>query len=51
MANNAIKILQDDTTLARFKTQAYQQAQKFSIEKIIPMYEELYMQVIEKNKN
>lgn len=51
MAANAISILKDDATLAKFKAQAYQQAQKFSIEKIIPMYEDVYTQVIAKNKN
>lgn len=51
MANNALKILQDDTTLAKFKEQAYQQAEKFSIDKIIPMYEELYTDVLDSYKD
>lgn len=51
MAKNALTILQDDMTLAKFKQQAYEQAHKFSIEKIIPMYEDLYTQVLNKQKN
>lgn len=50
MAKNAIHILQDDTTLAQFKQQAHTQAKNFSIEKIIPLYEDLYIQTI-KHKN
>lgn len=47
MAKNAIHILQDDTTLSQFKQQAYEQAKNFSIEKIIPLYEDLYIQTIQ----
>lgn len=46
MAKNAIKILQDDTTLQQFKENAFKQATKFDITKILPMYEELYMEVV-----
>lgn len=42
MAKNALHILQDETTLNRFKTQAYEQALNFDIHKILPMYEQLY---------
>lgn len=42
MAKNAISILQDDEVLARFKSNAVTQARKFDIQKIIPIYEELY---------
>ncbi|MDF2438492.1 MAG: bshA [Bacteroidota bacterium] len=50
MAKNAIAILKDDVTLAGFKTNAYEQAQKFEIGKILPMYEQLYKEVLEKSK-
>jgi N-acetyl-alpha-D-glucosaminyl L-malate synthase BshA len=50
MANNAISILKDDAVLNKFRANAYQQAQKFDIAKILPMYEELYMEVLKKNK-
>jgi len=42
MAKNALSILCNDDTLAKFKKGAYQQAQKFDIHKILPMYEALY---------
>jgi N-acetyl-alpha-D-glucosaminyl L-malate synthase BshA len=50
MAKNAISILKDDKTLNRFRVNAYEQAQKFEISKILPMYEELYKEVLEKNR-
>ncbi|MEI6489315.1 MAG: N-acetyl-alpha-D-glucosaminyl L-malate synthase BshA [Bacteroidota bacterium] len=46
MAKNAIHILKDDATLATFKANAYEQAQKFDITKILPMYENLYNKVL-----
>lgn len=42
MAKNALAILKDEATLANFKENAYQQALKFDIQNILPMYEELY---------
>jgi len=49
MAKNAISILKDDATLAKFKANAYEQAKKFEITKILPMYENLYTEVLKKN--
>ncbi len=49
MAKNAIHILQNDDTLNQFKANAYAQAEKFDISKILPMYEKLYAEVLEKN--
>ena len=46
MAKNAIEILSDDVILEKFKTGAYQEAKKFDIHTILPMYEELYRRVI-----
>jgi L-malate glycosyltransferase len=46
MAKNAISILKDDATLNQFKANAYQQANKFDIAKILPMYENLYKSLI-----
>jgi N-acetyl-alpha-D-glucosaminyl L-malate synthase BshA len=46
MAKNALKILSDDITLEKFKTGAYQQAEKFNIHTILPLYEKLYEKVI-----
>jgi glycosyltransferase involved in cell wall biosynthesis len=42
MAKNALRILKDEDTLNQFKQQAYQQALKFDIHNILPMYELLY---------
>jgi len=50
MAKNAIHILKDESTLNTFKNNAYQQATKFDIAKILPMYEDLYNKVIANNK-
>lgn len=48
MAKNAIYILEKDDRLLEFKNGAYETAQKFSIEKILPKYEEMYKRVIKK---
>ncbi|MBL7883722.1 MAG: N-acetyl-alpha-D-glucosaminyl L-malate synthase BshA [Bacteroidia bacterium] len=48
MAKNAIKILKDDATLNAFKTNAFTQAQKFDIHKILPLYENLYNSLLVK---
>ena len=50
MAANALKILKDDETLNRFKANAFEQAKKFDIHTILPMYEKLYEEVLEKQK-
>ncbi|WP_299013470.1 N-acetyl-alpha-D-glucosaminyl L-malate synthase BshA [uncultured Polaribacter sp.] len=42
MAKNAIAILKDDATLTRFKENAKLHTKKFSLETILPVYEELY---------
>jgi N-acetyl-alpha-D-glucosaminyl L-malate synthase BshA len=42
MSKNALKILGNDETLAIFKQNAYDQACKFDIHNIIPVYEKLY---------
>lgn len=49
MAKNAISILKDDETLKRFKHNAYEQAKKFDIDKILPMYEKLYQSVLKED--
>ncbi|MBA3704717.1 MAG: N-acetyl-alpha-D-glucosaminyl L-malate synthase BshA [Bacteroidetes bacterium] len=49
MVKNTIAILKDDIILNKFKANAYEQAKKFDITKILPMYENLYMEVL-KNK-
>ncbi len=42
MALNGIKILKDDDTLNAFKERAREEATKFDINHIVPLYEELY---------
>ena len=42
MAANAIKILENDQNLKKFKINALEVAKKFDIKNILPIYEELY---------
>jgi N-acetyl-alpha-D-glucosaminyl L-malate synthase BshA len=49
MAQNAIKILNSDTKLAEFKENALAVAKQFDIKNIVPMYEKLYEQALNKN--
>ena len=42
MAKNALKILEKDETLNSFKQNAVNEAQKFDILKVLPLYEEVY---------
>ncbi|WP_299765250.1 N-acetyl-alpha-D-glucosaminyl L-malate synthase BshA [uncultured Dokdonia sp.] len=46
MAQNSIRILQDDDTLNTFKKNAKREARKFDIQNIVPLYEELYEKVL-----
>ena len=46
MAENALNILESDESLNKFKAAAYNEAKKFDIHTILPMYEELYERVI-----
>ncbi len=45
MAEHTVYILEDEERLQQFKDQALAHAGKFSIDKIVPMYEALYEQV------
>lgn len=42
MSRQAVAILQDDEKLNQMKEQAFAQANKFSLENIIPLYEKMY---------
>ncbi|WP_299061030.1 N-acetyl-alpha-D-glucosaminyl L-malate synthase BshA [uncultured Polaribacter sp.] len=42
MAKNAISIVKDDTTLEEFKQNAKAHTKQFSLESILPVYEEIY---------
>ncbi len=46
MAANALKILRDDAVLATFKQGAYNEAMKFDIESIVPLYLSLYEEAL-----
>lgn len=48
MAENALKILSTDETLAKFKKQAIEAAMIYDTKRIVPMYEELYNEAIAK---
>lgn len=50
MAENALKILSDDESLAGFRERALNVAQRFDIKNILPLYEELYHKAIAKFK-
>jgi N-acetyl-alpha-D-glucosaminyl L-malate synthase BshA len=50
MAENALKILTDDATLAKFRESALSVAQKFDIKNILPLYEALYHEAINNSK-
>jgi len=46
MTENGIKILENETTLAKFKLNAREQAKNFDLHKIVPIYEALYEKAI-----
>ncbi|MDR0228448.1 MAG: N-acetyl-alpha-D-glucosaminyl L-malate synthase BshA [Flavobacteriaceae bacterium] len=48
MVINALKIIKDQDTLCGFKERAREVAKKFSIDKVLPLYEELYKAAITK---
>ncbi|NIG52004.1 N-acetyl-alpha-D-glucosaminyl L-malate synthase BshA [Chitinophaga sp. Cy-1792] len=50
MAKHAIHLLQDEALLARVRKGAWEQAQRFHIDNIIPQYEALYEQVLQNQR-
>lgn len=46
MAKNTIALLSDEKKFQQFRENAFEQAKKFDIEAILPMYEKLYKDVI-----
>jgi L-malate glycosyltransferase len=48
MATNAVKILKDDDLMLKLKQGALQQAHKFDIENILPLYEKMYKSLLKK---
>ena len=47
MAENAVRILENETNLASFKKNAYTVAERFDIAKILPLYEAIYEKAIQ----
>jgi len=50
MAENALKILVDEDTLATFRANALNIAKQFDIKNILPLYENLYIQAIKETR-
>lgn len=48
MATNALKILNEDSVLNKFKKNAFSVAKQFDIKNILPLYEDLYQKAINK---
>ena len=48
MANNGILLLQDENKLALFRKQALEQAKRFDIGNIVPVYEDFYKEITQK---
>lgn len=46
MAKNAIRLLKDENLLNQFRVNAFEEARRFDIGKILPMYEKLYDKVV-----
>ena len=46
MISSVLTILKDKDTLARFKTNALEHSQKFELNKIVPVYENLYLSLV-----
>ena len=50
MANNALAILKTENQLQQFRQMALERAKEFSLEKILPMYLDLYEKVLTKTE-
>jgi N-acetyl-alpha-D-glucosaminyl L-malate synthase BshA len=48
MAKNALKILENKAVLKQFKEQAWKHSFDFSLEKLLPVYENLYVEVVQR---
>ena len=46
MASNAIKILSDKSLKKKYRSQAFENAKKYDIKKIIPLYESVYKEAL-----
>jgi len=48
MAKDALKILENDDSLAKYRKQAYDHSLNFTIDNILPQYEEVYNRLLKK---
>jgi N-acetyl-alpha-D-glucosaminyl L-malate synthase BshA len=46
MAKNTVELLTNEAKFSQFKTAAFEQAKNFDIDTVLPMYEQLYREVI-----
>ena len=46
MSKNSLKLLKDPDLLEQFRQNAFSQAMKFDIEKVLPLYEKIYNQLM-----
>ncbi|MBT3688569.1 MAG: N-acetyl-alpha-D-glucosaminyl L-malate synthase BshA, partial [Cryomorphaceae bacterium] len=46
MAENAIKILSDNSLEKKYRSQAFENAKKYDIKKVIPLYEKIYNEAL-----
>ena len=50
MAQNSIRILKNDSDLIQFRRNAHERSKTFSLGSVLPTYEQLYEQVLDKMK-
>jgi 5-formyltetrahydrofolate cyclo-ligase len=50
MAQNAVHIIGDPLRLKRFREQALEEAKRFDLPVVLPLYENLYKQVLRESK-
>ncbi len=50
MAKNAITLLESPELMAQFRKNALARAKHFSLERVLPMYEDIYQEVLEKSR-
>lgn len=48
MSKNALSLLKDPEMMEKFRKNAFTQAKRFDIEKVLPMYEKIYQQTVVK---
>ncbi|MCU0360636.1 MAG: N-acetyl-alpha-D-glucosaminyl L-malate synthase BshA [Bacteroidia bacterium] len=48
MSNNAVRLLKDEALMADFRKNAFERAALFDVEKILPLYEQVYRQLLAK---